>query len=258
MDARKCIVHYEMKDANYRNLKELSSINRDRVFSAKRLRESLGGQNEHTQQCQLIPEDIDPGKHGIHLVPCYKKFTLILSKEKNLSSENVQNESSMTSSRPKRAKTSHGCSSSNIYSKECNFCKKYRIMKNNKIHTPKTICTENAAQTVKDAAESKEDQTLYFKIKDADLIANEFKYHESCYKEYTRKEKSSVKNVENERSLGDFDRVKQYIEEKILAQNQAISIRVLHDLFGVHTEDTKYRSKLKARIQAATQTNFSL
>ena len=112
-------------------------------------------------------------------------------------------------------------------------------MKNNKIHTPKTICTENAAQTVKDAAESKEDQTLYFEIKDADLIANEFKYHESCYKEYTRKEKSSVKNVENERSLGDFDRVKQCIEEKILAQNQAISIRVLHDLFGVHTEDTR-------------------
>ena len=168
----------------YSNLKELSSINRDRIYSAKRLRESLEGQNEHTQQCQLILEEIDPGKHGIH------------------ASRSLLNESSMTSSRPKRAKTSYGCSSSNIYPKECNFCKKYRIMKNNKIHTPKTICTENAVQTVKDAAKSKEDQTLYFEIKDADLISNEFKYHESCYKEYTRKEKSSVKNVENERSLG--------------------------------------------------------
>ena len=28
-------------------------------------------------------------------------------------------------------------------------------MKNTKIHTPKTICTEKAAKTVKDAAESK-------------------------------------------------------------------------------------------------------
>ena len=66
----------------------------------------------------------------------------------------------------------------------------------------------------------------------------------------TRKEKSSVKNVESERSLGDIDRVKQCIEEKILAQNQTISIRVLHDLFGFRTEDTRYRGKLKARIQA--------
>ena len=48
------------------------------------------------------------------------------------------------------------------------------------------------------------------------------------------KKKSSIKNVESERSLGDFDRVKQCIEEKILAQNQAIFIRVLHDAFGVH------------------------
>ena len=30
-----------------------------------------------------------------------------------------------------------------------------------------------------------------------------------------------------------------------------ISMRILHDLFGANTEDTRYRSKLKARIQAA-------
>lgn len=97
-------------------------------------------------------------------------------------------------------------------------------MKKNKIHSPKTVCTDKAVQTIKDAAESKEDQTLYFEIKDADLIAREFKYHEHCYKEYARKEKSSFKQAGNElsRSLGDFDQVKKCIEEKILSQNQAI------------------------------------
>ncbi len=34
------------------------------------------------------------------------------------------------------------------------------------------------------------------------------------------------------------------IEERILSQNQAISITVLHDLYGVHVQDTRYRSKL--------------
>ena len=80
------------------------------------------------------------------------------------------------------------------------------MIKKNKIHFPKTLCTDKAVQTIKDAAESKEDQSLYFKIKDADLIAREFKYHEHCCKEYTRKEKSSFKQAGNERPrfLGDF------------------------------------------------------
>ncbi len=250
MDERKCIVHYEIKDAKYSNLKDISSVNKERIYSAKCLRESLGGQNLHTHQCQLIPEEIDPVQHGVHLIPCYKKFTLILSKEKNLSSENVNNES-VTSPRPKRAKTSHASSSSNVYPKECNFCGKYKIMRKKKNYFPITVCTEKAVQTIKDAAESKEDQSLYFEIKDADLIAREFKYYESCYKDYTRKQKHSLKSVRNERSFGDFDQVKKCIEEKILSQNQAISMRILHDLFGANTEDTRYRSKLKARIQAA-------
>lgn len=251
MDERYCIVHYEIRDAKYSNLKEISSVNKEKIYAAKNLRQSLGGPNQHADQCLLIPEETDPVQHGIHLVPCYKKFTLILSKEKSLFPDNLDSESSSPSSRPpKRAKTSHGGSSSNVYPKECNFCKKFRIMKKNKVHFPITVCTENAVQTIKESAESKEDQNLFFEVKDADLIAREFKYHESCYKEYTRKQKSSVKVDEKERSLGDFDQVKKCVEEKILSQNQAISMRILHDHFGVHTEDTRYRSKLKAKIQA--------
>ena len=250
MDERNCIVHYEIRDAKYSDLKEISSINKEKIYAAKCLRETLGSPNQHADQCRLVPQEIDPVRHGIHLVPCYKKFTLILSKERSLSSDTFDGENSSSSSRPKRAKTADGGSSSNVYPKECNFCSKYRIMKKNKIHFPITVCTEKAVQTIKEAAGSKEDQSLFFKIKDADLIAREFKYHESCYKEYTRKTKSSVKPAENERSLGDFDRVTECVEEKILSPNQAISMHILHDLFGAHTKDTRYRSKLKAKIQA--------
>ena len=59
-------------------------------------------------------------------------------------------------------------------------------MKKNIIHSPKTVSTDKAVQTIKDAAESKEDQSLYFEIKDADLITREFQCHEYCYMEYTR------------------------------------------------------------------------
>ena len=34
-----------------------------------------------------------------------------------------------------------------------------------------------------------------------------------------------------------------------MKENQAVSMKVLHDIFGLETEDTRYRSKLKSRIQ---------
>ena len=121
-------------------------------YSAKSSGKPLGGNNHHADQCQIISEEIDPVEHGIHFVPCYKMFTLILSKETHRSSVNSNNEGFLTEPRPKRAKLSHV---SNVYPKECKFCKKYRIMKKNRIHFPKTVCTDKAVQTIRDAAESK-------------------------------------------------------------------------------------------------------
>ena len=49
---------------------------------------------------------------------------------------------------------------------------------------------------------------------------------------------------------GNFENVKAFIEEKVLTENQAVSMRILHDLHGLSTDDTRYRSKLKARVQS--------
>ncbi len=50
------------------------------------------------------------------------------------------------------------------------FCRKYKILRKKKNYFSITVCTEKAVQTIKDAAESKENQSFYFQIKDADLI----------------------------------------------------------------------------------------
>ena len=50
-------------------------------------------------------------------------------------------------------------------------------------------CTEQAVNTINQAAEANKAQTLFFEIKDLDLIAKEFEYHECCYKDFTQKEK---------------------------------------------------------------------
>ena len=76
-----CIVHYDGYD-KYSGLKQISEINENRIREAKLLREETGGLNHHQEQCSKIPDAFDQNLHGIHLTPCYKKFTLMLSSVK--------------------------------------------------------------------------------------------------------------------------------------------------------------------------------
>ena len=66
--------------------------------------------------------------------------------------------------------------SSWVYPKECNLCKKYKIQHKGKSIFPKTITTKTAEETIKLAAE-KNHVELYTEIQYLDLIAKEFKYH---------------------------------------------------------------------------------
>ena len=82
-----------------------------------------------------------------------------------------------------------------------------------KIWFPITIATEQASKTLKDKAETMDDKSLHYEIKDIDLIAREFKYHQHCYREFTRPIKR--KSDETERSYsqqGDYLKVKEIIE----------------------------------------------
>ena len=177
-------------------------------------------------------------KHGIHLGPRYKKFTIILSQKDvpNLSPPPL----------PEKDKTiwRHWCQ--NVYPMECNFFKKYRIKRQQK-NLLANNCTEQAVNTIKQAAEANKGQTLFPEIKDLDLIAKEFKYHECCYKDFTRKEKHLTPSLYGK---GNFEKVKACIEKKVLTENQAVSMHILHELYGLSTDDNRYRSKLKARIQS--------
>ena len=83
-------------------------------------------------------------------------------------------------------------------------------MRNSKYLFPITISTQQTVKTTKDAAKAKEDQKLFFEIKDLDLIAKEFKYHDACYREYTRKSDQVQKRNESHSDIqetGNFEAV---------------------------------------------------
>ena len=73
-----------------------------------------------------------------------------------------------------------------MYPKECYVCKKYQVKSKQKTWFPVTIATEQASKRSKDKAESMYGKSLHYEIKDIDLIAKEFKYHQHCYREFTR------------------------------------------------------------------------
>ena len=68
----------------------------------------------------------------------------------------------------------------------------------------------------------------------------------------TIKAAASAKDLDMYREInetGDFEKVKEFISIKILRNNEVISMKTLHDLYGLKTDVTRYRSKLKKRIQ---------
>ena len=69
----KCIVHYRNQDCTYSKVKPIDCENMKRIIESKRIRESLGGDNHHEEQCLGVPDVIDPKIHGVRSVPCYKK-----------------------------------------------------------------------------------------------------------------------------------------------------------------------------------------
>ena len=164
---------------DYSEIKALSSTNEERIRAAKTKIEILKGDNHHQTQCKNIPEIITE-YHGIHMSPCYKKFTQILSK----SHDDEDFSGVARSSR----RNSNDSSSTMVYPDVCGICKKGPTKNKGKKVFLTTIVTKKASDTIKEAAKSK-DRELYAEIKELDLIAKEFKYHRHCWKNFTRKRK---------------------------------------------------------------------
>ena len=177
----------------------------------------------------------DCSVHGIHLEPCYKKFTKIISIARKRNADEAE------STRIKRKKSEECLNTVGLFPKTC-------------VYTLHKITTNDAVELIKTAAEIKNDEQLLLRIRGVDLIAKEMQMHRICYMEYTRiitlKSKSS-KAEETEFKCGDFESVKSFISGSILTLNQAVSITVLYQIYGIgfgNENEKVYSNKLKKRI----------
>jgi hypothetical protein len=116
-----CIVHYSDKN-NYSEVIEVGEVNEQKIRLAKEKREELGGENYHQEQCDSVPVCIDNNIHGIHLDPCYKKFTRLLSTYTSL-----DNLPQKKSTRQTLGTDAINLLSAWVFPSECYFCKKVRV-----------------------------------------------------------------------------------------------------------------------------------
>ena len=100
-------------------------------------------------------------------------------------------------------------------------------------------------ETIKEATELKNDEDVLHDIRDVDLLAKEFQVHDKYRLDYTRK-RDSIENCEKDiQTFGNFDAVKNFLEDHVLKNNQAASMSLMNDLSADdHNGDARYRSKI--------------
>ncbi|XP_066933544.1 uncharacterized protein [Clytia hemisphaerica] len=261
-----CIIHYENRN-NYSTIKKLSQRNIERILEAKEKRTKLAGDFEHKDQIRQIPDEIDENLHGIHLNPCYKRFTVVLGDRRF--SETTDNVAEPVERKRRRLSSPDtSVSPADLFGKECQLCGKERVQVKGSRIKPHKILTRVAEAAIKNAAKSK-DPVHYFDIVNVDLVTKDYKVHNSCYKRFvkpttvaTKSNKSSTSSASstsngNEEKIGcpsyetsNFAEVKEFVSDVILGDQRAVSIASLHEIYGLGIGDSRYRSKLKQRLKA--------
>ena len=96
--------------------------------------------------------------------------------------------------------------------------------------------------------------SFYCENKNEDLTARELKCHRSCYNKFRLSsvmfdgisDNSASREYQEE---GNYNSVTDYVIKHILNEKKAVSIAVLHTIYGLKPNDTRYRSKLKSRLK---------
>ena len=136
-----CQIHYSHLAVDGK-LREITEVTLKTLHENKEIREKLGGENHHYEQCYAIPHELDR-KYFVH-PECYRKFIFAQTIIKRKSSEETRSS--------KRIKGNLN-EQNNLFPDICMICKKHTIEVSGKKQLPKNIVTFESAEQFKKAAE---------------------------------------------------------------------------------------------------------
>eukprot|EP00794_Sanderia_malayensis_P002237 gene2237-2552_t len=258
MDESACVIHY--KNITFSDkLTPVSQKSFASLYECKAIRQKLGGDNRHDDQCKKLPDSWDEGLKIYYHRECYQKFVYARTLLKRKASEDVKAENVRVKSLRRRddnrgvGEEEHVANPRGLFPQICMICKKEgRIQVNRKRDGLSKILTKSAEHTLKEAALLRNDQEMLTAITDIDLIAKEFQKHSSCYKDYTRvvsKIDTASDSCNKEGTAGNFGAVCSLVEENVLEDLQCVSIDTLLTSYGLGVGDRQRRLSLKERLK---------
>eukprot|EP00795_Rhopilema_esculentum_P007272 gene7272-12959_t len=105
----------------------------------------------------------------------------------------------------------------------------------------------SACAMLKFAAELHDDEEMSLAVSGKDLMAEEFS---KSKKKIACEEGSST-------SFGDFDTLREFVQEHVIDGDQSVSIKLLTEVYGLNKEDTRVRSKVKKSVSSFVKDNRS-
>ena len=270
-EERICIVH-SFNHQDYGDLKPITEKRWHKINTIKSIRIESGDEKEKQPLvCNKIPNELDLTKHGFHDY-CYNSFVNI----RNIKKKRVYTfpDEQASCSNPKRRATENN---NILFPKECFFCEKQSkwIYGTKKHRDPLVKCrTKTAEESIKQAVISKEDQYLKVKVQNIDLVTRELCYHETCRKDYTRKQSRNVPKFSSEEEKSKYeDRQKHqadlenahaeafkhicdYVEEVVIQRLHVVRLALLVQMYNSYMQSNfpkhynkKYRAdKLKQKL----------
>ena len=139
-----------------------------------------------------------------------------------------------------------------LFADMCINCKKKTLKVKRKHQPPTKSITKTAENTLKEAANLRNDTKMTTAVTDIDLIAKEFQKYEKCYREYTRivrEEALQEEHVDEEFIRGNYEVVLYMVKDYILADKQCISMETLQSAYGVGVGFRQSRHKLEERLR---------
>ena len=182
------------------------------------------------------------------------RFTLILS---STHAQQKQQPRSMQVSR-RSEKSSTGSSdsvssstNSQLFPKHCFICKKDGIQHNKKDEYPHLIKTNTGEVSIKLVAKEMM-LSFYYENKDEDLIARELKCHRSCYNKFRLSSLLGlmtflITQSHEYQAEANYNSVNDHVTKHILNEKKAVSVAVLHTIYGLKPNNTTLPFKVTLR-----------
>ncbi|CAB4024495.1 Hypothetical predicted protein, partial [Paramuricea clavata] len=224
------------------------------LLECKKIRESLGGENHHIDQCNKIPENLGEIEYFYHR-KCFQKFvyakTLLKQKTSQDSCQGSNSKLQKLTRKTSQRQSDEATGSRGLFPNICMICKKKELRVKSVCQSLSRIVTDTAERTLKEAAIAHNDLEMMTAVTETDLKAKEFQKHEKCYLDYTRVVRKTAESTEggnDDKQSGDYNVVLSLVDSDIIGGQQCLSMETLMTRYCGNIGTRQSRHKLKERL----------